>query len=227
MDILLAVADTGDDEFIKTFCSMEGAVDTLFPSYNLKEMVFSNAAYFPGLTLMADDKPADLLEEVTAGLQAQMPKVDDLMANIEQQEVVETSQPKLKFSPELVIQSEQFLKKWCPNHEGKSGIQRLLPSVSEFRTITKLPISDKHKMLALAGAGSFDPTLDEDPNNPFYTQWVHEAMTQNKLACVTAGKEFTWGANVPASTVVVTSSFAKSTSVSGMLQYIGRAARRG
>ena len=43
--------------------------------YNLKEMVFSNAAYFPGLTLMADDKPADLLEEVTAGLQAQMPKV--------------------------------------------------------------------------------------------------------------------------------------------------------
>ena len=27
-------------------------------------------------------------------------------------------------------------------------------------------------MLALAGAGSFDPTLDEDPNNPFYTQWV-------------------------------------------------------
>jgi hypothetical protein len=190
---------------------------------------------------MADDKPADLLEEVTAGLQAQMPKVDDLLANIESQEEaqkkqekymdddeqVETVQPKLKFNPELVIQSDQFLKKWCPNHSGKSGIQRLLPSLSEFRTILKLPISDKHKMLALAGAGSFDPSLDEDPNNPFYTQWVHDAMTQNKLACVTAGKEFTWGANVPASTIVVTSSFAKSTSVSGMLQYIGRAARRG
>lgn len=104
---------------------------------------------------------------------------------------------------------------------------RLLPTVAEFRTITKLPIGDKHKMLALAGAASFDPALDEDPNNPMYTQWVHEAMTLNKLACVTAGKEFTWGANVPASTVVVTESFAKNTSVSGMLQYIGRAARRG
>merc|ERR1719506_579670 len=243
MDILLAVADTGDDEFIKTFCSMEGAVDTLFPAYNLKEMVFSNAAYFPGLTLMADDKPADLLEEVTAGLQAQMPKVEDLMANLALQEEaakkqekymdddekaqVETVQPKLKFSPELVIQSEQFLKKWCPSSEGKSGIQRLLPSVHEFRTISKLPISDKHKMLALAGAGSFDPTLDEDANNPFYTQWVHDAMTANKLACVTAGKEFTWGANVPASTVVVTKSFAENTSVAGILQYVGRAARRG
>merc|ERR1712139_345871 len=124
-----------------------------------------------------------------------MPKVDDLLANIEQQELaaqkqekyldddeqVETAQPKLKFSPELVIQSEQFLKKYCPNAEnsGKSPFTRLLPTVSEFRTTTKLPISDKYKMLALAGAGSFDPTLDEDPNNPHYTQWVHDAMTSN------------------------------------------------
>merc|ERR1712021_290136 len=75
--------------------------------------------------------------------------------------------------------------------------------------------------------GSFDPTLDADASNPVYTQWVHESMTNNKLACVTAGKEFTWGANVPASTVVVTSSFAKNTSVAGILQYVGRAARRG
>ena len=52
-------------------------------------------------------------------------------------------------------------------------------------------------------------------------------MQANKLACVTAGKEFTWGANLPASTVVVTNRFATTTSVSGMLQYIGRAARRG
>merc|ERR1712048_450311 len=54
-----------------------------------------------------------------------------------------------------------------------------------------------------------------------------ESMTANKLACVTAGKEFTWGANVPASTVVVTTTFAETTSVAGMLQYVGRAARRG
>merc|ERR1712183_1266006 len=69
--------------------------------------------------------------------------------------------------------------------------------------------------------------LDVDPGNPTYTQWVHDSMTRNKLACVTAGKEFTWGANVPASTVVVTSSYADETSMAGILQYVGRAARRG
>merc|ERR1712217_997881 len=81
--------------------------------------------------------------------------------------------------------------------------------------------------LALAGAGCFDPKLDPAPDNPVYTQWVQEKMVANKLACVTAGKEFTWGANVPAFTVVVTKSFAETTSVAGMLQYVGRAARRG
>merc|ERR1739838_103447 len=82
-------------------------------------------------------------------------------------------------------------------------------------------------MGALSGAGSFDPKLDSDPSNPVYTQWVHEQMTLKRLACVTAGKEFTWGANVPASTVIVAKSFAETTSVAGMLQYVGRAARRG
>merc|ERR1712060_28753 len=99
--------------------------------------------------------------------------------------------------------------------------------VKEFVAIKNLPVIETWQMLALSGAGSFDPKLDVDRSNPVYTQWVHESMTSNKLACVTAGKEFTWGANVPASTVVVTRSFAETTSVAGMLQYVGRAARRG
>lgn len=140
----------------------------------------------------------------------------------------ESSQPRLKFSSELVIQSEQFLRKWCPARPANAPtIARLLPTVKEFEIIKNLPIDGRWQMLALSGAGSFDPKLDTDPGNPVYTQWVHDSMTQNKLACVTAGKEFTWGANVPASTVVVTTSFAETTSVAGMLQYVGRAARRG
>merc|ERR1719401_1667547 len=143
-------------------------------------------------------------------------------------EVIETSQPKLKFSADLVIQSEQFLKRWCPSRPSNSPtIMRVLPTVKEFLAIKDLPVDERWQMLALSGAGSFDPKLDVDPSNPVYTQWVHESMTLNRLACVTAGKEFTWGANVPASTVVVTSSFAETTSVAGMLQYVGRAARRG
>ncbi|CAE7319778.1 unnamed protein product [Symbiodinium sp. CCMP2592] len=176
-------------------------------------------------------------------LQEQFPRASDIEADIKKQEESavkekkfkeddeqqdEAPQMKLKFSPDLVIQSEQFLKRWCPKRPEKSHtIPRVLPTVNEFLSIKKLPVDERWQMLALAGAGSFDPKLDSDPSNPVYTQWVHESMTQNKLACVTAGKEFTWGANVPASTVVVTKSFAETTSVAGMLQYVGRAARRG
>merc|ERR1711939_166095 len=104
---------------------------------------------------------------------------------------------------------------------------RQLPTVQEFNVIKDLPVTEIWQKLALAGAVAFDPKLDDDAGNPAYTQWVHEQMTSKKLACVTAGKEFTWGANVPASTVVVTRAFGESTSVAGMLQYVGRAARRG
>merc|ERR1711879_875698 len=107
------------------------------------------------------------------------------------------------------------------------GEPRFGPTVKEFKDIKELPVDERWQMLALSGAAAFDPKLNPDPGNPVYTQWVHEQMTAKKLACVTAGKEFTWGANVPASTVVVTKAFAETTPVAGMLQYVGRAARRG
>merc|ERR1711971_1436799 len=171
-----------------------------------------------------------------------MPKVSDLEDDIKQQEassakqnkfvdddeVMEANAPRLKFSADLVIQSEAFLKRWCPTRpKGSHTITRLLPSIKEFTAIKALPIDERGQMLALSGAGSFDPKLNADQSNPVYTQWVQDGMTNMKLACVTAGKEFTWGANLPASTVVVTSSFADTTSIAGMLQYVGRAARRG
>eukprot|EP00439_Symbiodinium_sp_Y106_P044800 s1583_g5.t1 len=267
-------------------------------------MLFGNAYAFPGLTLVADDHPLEQMLKMSEKLQEQFPRASDIEADIKKQEESavkerlqrekkfkeddeqqdEAPQMKLKFSPDLVIQSEQFLKRWCPKRPENLGLQRwrdrdssfgdvgirsdllkahtiprVLPTVNEFLSIKKLPVDERWQMLALAGAGSFDPKLDSDigpfegfqhdPSNPVYTQWVHESMTQNKLACVTAGKdrpfwrnrsalglgrcrskhpqEFTWGANVPASTVVVTKSFAETTSVAGMLQYVGRAARRG
>jgi hypothetical protein len=250
IEILQAAAATGDDAFVANFCSHEKAdefgdaqEEKLFPQFNLQEMMFTNAHYFPGLTLVADDGPAQRMDEMAARLLEKMPSIASLEEDLHKQEAqqkkqdkfkdddeeqyADASMAKLKFSPQLVIQSEEFLKKWCPDRKGPSAIPRMLPTVKEFEVIKDLPMDDKWKMLALAGAGSFDPTLDEDPNNPVYTQWVHESMTEKKLAVVTAGKEFTWGANVPASTVVLTQRFANSTSVSGMLQYVGRCARRG
>lgn len=243
MDLLSCVADQNDDEFVKAFCHPDSAGDNLFPQFDLAEMLFGNAFAFPGLTLVADDHPMEQLLKMSEKLQEQFPRASDIEADIKKQEESaskekkfkeddeqqdEAPQVKLKFAPDLVIQSEQFLKRWCPKRPANCHtIPRVLPTVNEFRAIKNLPVDERWQLLALAGAGSFDPKLDADPSNPVYTQWVHESMTQNKLACVTAGKEFTWGANVPASTVVVTKSFAETTSVAGMLQYVGRAARRG
>ncbi|CAE8698639.1 unnamed protein product [Polarella glacialis] len=241
MEILDGISSEGSDDLVLSFCS-PGVEGNVFPAFNLVEMMFSNAYAFPGLTLVAGDDPMGMMVEMSKKLVAVMPKAADLEDDLKSQEaaaakadkyaeddeVVESASTKLKFNAELVIQSEQFLRRWCPNRPKNSvTMMRLLPTVKEFMSIKELPVEEKWQMLALAGAGAFDPKLDADPTNPVYTQWVHESMTANKLAVVSAGKEFTWGANVPASTVVVTKSFADTTSVAGMLQYVGRAARRG
>mmetsp|Transcript_53663 Transcript_53663/g.85351 ORF Transcript_53663/g.85351 Transcript_53663/m.85351 type:complete len:1090 (+) Transcript_53663:51-3320(+) len=243
LELLQCVADEDNDEFVKAFCS-PSADAALFPAFSLEGMLFSNAWAFPGLTLVSGDEPMELMMSMSAKLREQFPKLSELEADLKKQEesakkaekfkeddegaAGSEDTTKLKFSPELVIQSEQFLKRWCPSKpDNTHHIQRLLPTVTEFLKIKDLPVEEVWQMLALSGAGSFDPKLDADPSNPVYTQWVLEAMNAHKLACVTAGKEFTWGANVPASTVVVTKSFADTTSVAGMLQYVGRAARRG
>jgi hypothetical protein len=243
VEILNAVAMHGSDDMVAGFCAHRDAGEKpTFPEFNLEEMLFGNAYAFPGLILVSDSNPSELLLSMSKRLQEHMPKASALDEDIKAQqaadakaqkyaedgEVVEAAQTKLKFSSDLVIQSEQFLKRWCPNRPKDSPtLPRLLPTIKEFVVIKELPVTEQWQMLALSGAGSFDPKLDTDSSNPVYTQWVHEAMTANRLACVTAGKEFTWGANVPASTVVVTKSFAETTSVAGMLQYVGRAARRG
>merc|ERR1711998_515613 len=89
----------------------------------------------------------------------------------------------LRFNPELIIQSHEFLGKYCPSKPCVE--ERRPPTVQEFNVIKELPVTERWQMLALAGAAAFDPTLNEDAGNPVYTQWVHEQMTKKKLACVT------------------------------------------
>lgn len=242
LEFLNAIAADGTDELTAAFCTPDPTEKSTFPEFKIGEILFSNAYAYPGLTLVADDDPKGTLLTMTARLMEHMPKASDLEDDMKTQEaaatkqekyaeegeVVEVCNTKLKFSADLVIQSDAFLKRWCPSRPADTPtLLRLLPTVPEFLKIKELPVDERWQMLALSGAGSVDPKLDSDPGNPVYTQWVHENMTLNKLACVTAGKEFTWGANVPASTVVVTKSFAENTSVAGILQYVGRAARRG
>jgi len=252
--LLQSVADAGDDTFVKEFCGMAADAEELsqFPEFDIKELLFKNAHAFPGVSLVADDKPREILLEMAEKLIEQFPKASELEneMNAADEEVAKQNKElekragkdadegevqmfsndnqQIKFDSSLVIQTEQFLKRWCPSAKKESLMYpRMPPTFRDFKALHELPVDDVWKMLALSGAGAFDPELDADKSRPIYTQWVHDRMQANKLSCVTAGKEFTWGANLPASTVVVTSSFAQATSVSGMLQYVGRAARRG
>jgi replicative superfamily II helicase len=247
MELLANVAAMGNDQLVVDFCERRAASEgdkNFFPAFSLGEILFSNAYAYPGLTLVAHDDPAGQLLVMAERLMSNMPTAASLEADLQAQEVSAAKEDKfkddaeleraeqsraiqLKFSADLVIQSHEFLKKWCKVPAGCHVEPRHPPTGAEFKVIKELPVEERWQMLALAGAGAFDPKLNADPGNPVYTQWVHDQMTLKKLACVTAGKEFTWGANVPASTVVVTKAFGESTSVAGMLQYVGRAARRG
>jgi len=246
MELLACAAAQGNDEFVANLCEARAgeAGKNIFPAFDIGEILFSNAYAFPGLTLVASDHPQLQMLSMASRLMEHMPTAEDLEDQIKAEEARHEKERKfedddeaerndgartiqLKFNAELVIQSEQFLKKWCSVPPGTFVELRFSPTVGEFKVIKELPVEERWQMLALSGAAAFDPKLDADAGNPVYTQWVHEQMTLKKLACVAAGKEFTWGANVPASTVVVTASFAENTSVAGMLQYVGRAARRG
>merc|ERR1712113_95537 len=129
------------------------------------EMLFRNAYAFPGLTLVADDHPMEQMLAMSAKLQEQFPTVSSLEADLKKQEESakkaekfaeedevpdDDPQMKLKFSADLVIQSEQFLKRWCPADEkGKAyHIARVLPTVKEFRAIKELPVDERWQMLA-------------------------------------------------------------------------------
>jgi len=222
-------------------------------------MLFHNAHAFAGVTLVADDNPAEILLDMAERLIEQFPKANTLDADLDladaemkkAQKAADKAQGKegkeaegeggdvafsgggpavqIRIDSSLILHTENFLKRWCPKYNKKDYFTnpRQTPHLGEWKQISSLPVEDKWKMLALSGAGAFDPKLDRDPALPIYTQYVHEKMQNNKLSCISAGKEFTWGANLPCSTVVVTKGFATATSVAGMLQYVGRAARRG
>merc|ERR1712107_148515 len=96
---------------------------------------------------------------MSAKLQEQFPTVSSLDADLKKQEDLvkkldkfvqddeapsDEPQMKLKFSADLVIQSEQFLTRWCPNRpDDTHRIQRVLPTVKEFLAIKCLPVEER------------------------------------------------------------------------------------
>jgi hypothetical protein len=87
LELLNCVAEESDDEFTKAFCSPStGSENSLFPSFSLSEMLFTNAWAFPGLTLVSGDHPMELMMDMSAKLREQFPKLSELEADLKKQE---------------------------------------------------------------------------------------------------------------------------------------------
>lgn len=70
MEVLGSVAEESNDELVKEFCAKsKDSEKGLFPAYDISQMLFANAYAFPGLTLVADDHPAELMLSMSQRLQ--------------------------------------------------------------------------------------------------------------------------------------------------------------
>merc|ERR1712000_715507 len=177
MELLQHIAAQDDDALAVSFCERSPGEKRFFPEFDENEILFSNAYAYPGLTLVANDNPSGHLLQMASRLMEHMPTVGKLEEALEAEEARAQKEKKfesddeaekgdggkaiaLKFNPELVIQSEAFLKRWCPDRKAGHTERRMEPTVGEFRTIKELPVEEKWQMLALSGAAAFDPKLN-------------------------------------------------------------------
>jgi len=84
-------------------------------------------------------------------------------------------------------------------------------------------------MLLVAGVAAHMPyAADLNPQgDTSYTNYVAEQMEGGKLAVCGATKDFTYGANVPCTSVLVDKDFSTKHSANTLRQFIGRVARTG
>ena len=95
--------------------------------------------------------------------------------------------------------------------------------------VDTLPVDDTWRMLLLSGVAAHVPL--EQALNPqgdtSYTNYVAEQMEKGTLAVCGVTKDFTYGANVPCTSVYVDRDFITKHSGNTLRQFIGRVARTG
>lgn len=107
---------------------------------------------------------------------------------------------------------------------------RHMPLHSELNHIaSELLVDERWKLLLLAGVGAHSPhSATVNPQgNTSYTHYVGEQMEKGALSVVAVTKDFTYGANVPCTSVLVDKAFSSGHSANTLRQFIGRVARTG
>jgi len=138
----------------------------------------------------------------------------------------------LKIPEHCVVNSRAHLKKFAPQTsagEFDSSFFRTVPSTADFKKVDTLPVDETWRMLLLSGVAAhmpLEPSLNPKGDTS-YTNYVADQMEKGSLAVCGVTKDFTYGANVPCTSVLVDKEFIASHSANTLRQFVGRVARTG
>eukprot|EP00965_Chrysotila_dentata_P250853 6209684-Pleurochrysis_carterae.AAC.1 len=139
----------------------------------------------------------------------------------------------LKIPEHCVVNSRAHMRMFADIKESEKTFDpsffRNLPSQHDFKRVDTLPVDERWRSLLLSGVAAhvpLEPALNPKGDTS-YTTYVAEQMEKGALAVCGVTKDFTYGANVPCTSVLVDADFIANHSANTLRQFIGRVARTG
>ena len=159
-------------------------------------------------------------------------RVEEIIASKLRDMGISESAGTLKIPEHCVVNSRAHLRKYAgaeKSEEYDGTFIRNPPAPSEFKKVATLPVDETWSALLLSGVAAHMP--HDNSLNPAgdtsYTNYVADQMENGRLAVCGVTKDFTYGANVPCTSVLVDKDFLTKHSANTLRQFIGRVARTG
>jgi len=160
-------------------------------------------------------------------------RVDEIIASKLRDMGISEAAGGLKIPEHCVVNSRAHLRKYAGAEKaeeiGDGLFIRNPPAQAEFKKVATLPVDETWAALLLSGVAAHMPhDLTLNPvGDTSYTNYVADQMEGGKLAVCGVTKDFTYGANVPCTSVLVDKDFLQKHSANTLRQFIGRVARTG
>ena len=159
-------------------------------------------------------------------------RVEEIIAAKLRDAGLQDSSASVKIPEHCVVNSRAHMRKYAgaeTAEEFDGSFIRNPPAPSEFKAVARLPVDEMWSALLLSGVAAHmphDQTLNP-AGDTSYTNYVAEKMEDGRLAVCGVTKDFTYGANVPCTSVLVDKDFLTKHSANTLRQFIGRVARTG
>lgn len=180
----------------------------------------------------AFEKQMDKLrKEVQREVKGQEDRAEEVMAQKMRDMNINQSSSALAIPEHCVVNSKSHMAKYAPDvyQSFDRSFFRSMPTQTELKIVADLGVDEKWQKLVLCGVGAhapYDTTLNPKGNTT-YTTYVSDQMEKGGLAVCAVTKDFTYGANVPCTSVLLDKQFTDKHSANTLRQFIGRVARTG